>query len=297
MLRRFIRLSLADKLTYVIFALLLGMFLVFILFPVAYVFIGSFMDPNQLNSKGISLNWADYRLDGYVRILSNSSIIRGFGMSLFYSVAFAIVTVVISMTMAYPLSRMDFVGRKQVSTLLLITMFFGGGLIPTFLLVKNLGMYNTVWALILPNAVSAWNIILARTFLRNLPVELRESAELDGASNWMYFMKIALPLSKPIMAVLALYAFVGQWNSYFDAMIYLESRALYPLQLVLRAILIQNEVPPGMISAQQAMAELKKVAEMIKYSSIVISSVPLILLYPFFQKYFEKGVMIGSVKG
>lgn len=297
MLQRFKRLSFVDKLTYLVMGLVLILFLLFIIYPLFYVLIGSFMNPTKLNSSGLSLNFRDYQLDGYKKILSNASILRGFKMSFFYSTAFTIITVVISLTMAYPLSRLDFVGRKTVSIMLLITMFFGGGLIPTFLLVKKLGMYNSVWAILLPNAVSAWNIILARTFLRNLPSELRESAELDGASNWLYFIKIALPLSKPIIAVLALYAFVGQWNSYFDALIYLENRALAPLQLVLRAILIQNEIPQGMIGAQQAMAELKKLAEMIKYSSIVISSIPLIIMYPFFQKYFEKGMMIGSIKG
>lgn len=297
MFKKFLRLSLVDKLTYIGMGLLLTIFLIFIVYPLIYVLIGSFMNPSQLNTTGISLDIHDYRLDGYKRIMANDAIGRGFVMSLFYSTTFTAVTIFVSLTMAYPLSRLDFVGRKFISTLLLVTMFFGGGLIPTFLLVKNLGMYNNVLALILPNAVNAWNIILARTFFRNLPGDLRESAELDGASNWLYFIKIALPLSKPIIAVLGLYAFVGQWNSYFDALVYLEDRALAPLQLVLRAILIQNEVPAGMISAQQAMAELKKLAEMIKYSSIVISSLPLIILYPFFQKYFEKGVMVGSIKG
>ncbi len=209
------------------------------------------MDPNQLNASGLSFDFNDYRLDGYRKILSDSAIGRGFLMSLFYSSAFTIVTVSVSLTLAFPLSRMDFVGRKLISALLLITMFFSGGLIPTYILVRELNMLDTVWALILPNAVNAWNIILARTFFRQLPQSLRESAELDGANNWDYFVKIALPLSKPIIAVLSLYAFVGLWNSYFEAMIYLEDRKLAPLQLVLRSILIQNEVPPGMISSKQ----------------------------------------------
>jgi len=182
-------------------------------------------------------------------------------------------------------------------TLIIITMFFGGGLIPTYLLLKNIGLLNTVWAVLLPGALGAWNVLLAKTFFEGLPNELREAAEIDGASHFQYFIKIVLPLSKPIIAVLALYAFVGQWNSYFDAMIYLEKQDLQPLQVVLRRILVQNQVPPGMISAQQQMIELKKIAEMIKYSSIVLASLPLLLMYPFFSKYFEKGVMIGSVKG
>ncbi|MNI00191.1 L-arabinose transport system permease protein AraQ [compost metagenome] len=188
------------------------------------------------------------------------------------------------------------VGRNLFMTLFVITMFFGGGLIPTYLLVKNLGMLDTVWAILIPGAVNVWDIILARTFFKGVPNELKEAANVDGASEWTIFFRIVLPLSKPIIFVIALYAFVGQWNSYFDAMIYLENPNLHPLQLVLRSILIQNQAASGMIGDQLAMAELKRLSEMIKYSSIVISSLPLLVMYPFFQKYFEKGVMVGSLK-
>lgn len=181
-------------------------------------------------------------------------------------------------------------------TLFLITMFFGGGLVPTYLLVKNLGLLNTVWAVIIPGAVNVWNIILSRTFFKGVPKELREAANVDGASEMKIFLSVVLPLSKPIIFVLALYAFVGQWNSYFDAMIYLDNPNLHPLQLVLRSILIQNQVDPSMISDQLAMAEMKKLSEIIKYAAIVVSSLPLLVMYPFFQKYFEKGVMVGSLK-
>lgn len=181
-------------------------------------------------------------------------------------------------------------------TLFIITMFFGGGLVPTYLLVKNLGLLNTPWAVIIPGAVNVWNIILSRTFFKGVPNELREAANVDGASEMRIFLSIVLPLSKPIIFVLALYAFVGQWNSYFDAMIYLDNPNLHPLQLVLRSILIQNQVDPSMISDQLAMAEMKRLSEIIKYAAIVISSLPLLIMYPFFQKYFEKGVMVGSLK-
>ncbi|MNV43235.1 Lactose transport system permease protein LacG [compost metagenome] len=181
-------------------------------------------------------------------------------------------------------------------TLFIITMFFGGGLVPTYLLVKNLGMLNTIWAVIIPGCINVWNIILSRTFFKSVPNELKEAANVDGASEMRIFFGIVLPLSKPIIFVLALYAFVGQWNSYFDAMIYLDNPNLHPLQLVLRSILIQNQVDPGMISDQLAMAEMKRLSEIIKYAAIVVSSLPLIIMYPFFQKYFEKGVMLGSLK-
>lgn len=267
-----------------------------VLVPLVYIVIASFMNPTVLLNKGISFNVSDWSLEGYKTILSNDAMVRGFVNSILYSIGFAVITVVVSIFAAYPLSVNGFVGKNIFMTMFVITMFFGGGLIPTYLLVKNLGMLNTVWAILLPGAINVWNIILARTFFKGIPNELYEAARVDGASDLVIFFKLVLPLSKPIIFVLALYAFVGQWNSYFDAMIYLEDPNLHPLQLVLRSILIQNQVNPGMISDQLAMAELKKLSEMIKYSSIVISSLPLIIMYPFFQKYFEKGVMVGSLK-
>ncbi len=267
-----------------------------ILLPLLYVLLASFLDPNVLLSKGLSFNPSDWSVQGYVKILQNEAIIRGFFNSILYSVGFAVVTVVVSIFAAYPLSVEGFRGTKVIMLFFLVTMFFSGGLIPTYLVVKDLGMLNSMWAIIFPGAISVWNIILARTYFKAIPKELQEAAKIDGASDLLIFFKIILPLSKPIIFVLALYAFVGQWNSYFDAMIYLEDAKLHPLQLVLRSILIQNQVQPGMIGDQLAMAELKKMSEMIKYSSIILSSLPLIIMYPFFQKYFEKGVMVGSIK-
>ncbi|WP_078432960.1 carbohydrate ABC transporter permease [Metabacillus halosaccharovorans] len=267
-----------------------------VLVPLVYVVIASFMDPTVLLNKGLSFNISDWSLEGYKRILSDDAMVRGFLNAILYSVGFSIITVVVSVFAAFPLSVQGFVGKNVFMTLFLITMFFSGGLIPTYLVVKDLGMLNTIWAILLPGAVNVWNIILARTYFKGIPHELHEAAKVDGASDLLIFFKIVLPLSKPIIFVLALYAFVGQWNSYFDAMIYLEDPNLHPLQLVLRSILIQNQAEPGMISDQLAMAELAKVSEMIKYSAIVISSLPLIVMYPFFQKYFEKGVMVGSLK-
>lgn len=267
-----------------------------VLVPLVYVVLASFMDPTVLLNKGISFNLSDWSLEGYKLILENDAMLKGFINSILYSVGFAVVTVVVSLFAAYPLSINGFVGKNFFMTMFIITMFFSGGLIPTYLLVKDLGMLNTIWAIILPGAINVWNIILARTYFKGIPYELHEAAKVDGASDLLIFFKVVLPLSKPIIFVLAMYAFVGQWNSYFDAMIYLDDPNLHPLQLVLRSILIQNSTDPGMISDQLAMAELKKLSEMIKYSSIVISSLPLIVMYPFFQKYFEKGVMVGSLK-
>lgn len=276
--------------------IMLVLFTLIILFPLLYILLASFLDPNVLLRKGLALSASDWTLEGYRRIFQNDAIVRGFFNAFLYSGLFALVTVITSILAAYPLAIDGFKGKQIFMVFFIITMFFNGGLIPTYLVIKDLGMLNTIWAIVLPGAVSVFNIILARTYFKAIPKELFEAARIDGASDLHIFFKIVVPLSKPIILVLALYAFVAQWNSYFDAMIYLEDPSMHPLQLVLRSILIQNEVQPGMISDQLAMAELKKVSEMIKYSSIIISSLPLLIMYPFFQKYFEKGAMVGSIK-
>lgn len=265
--------------------------------PLVYVVIASFMDPATLINDGISFNPKDWTTQGYSRVLADDSIVRGFLNSLFYSFSFSFLTVFVTMLTAYPLSKPDLVGRKFLMSFFVITMFVGGGLIPTYLLIKNLGMLNSVWAIIVPGVINVWNIILARTYFSSLPEELSEAATIDGANDIQILFKIMLPLAKPIMFVLFLYAFVGQWNSYFDAMIYIKDPDLQPLQLVLRNILIQNQPSQDMVGANTAMAEMKQIAELIKYATIVVSSLPLIVMYPFFQKYFDKGVLVGSVKG
>jgi putative aldouronate transport system permease protein len=285
-----------DRLILALNAIFLTCAVLVVVVPLVYIVVASFMDPTVLLNRGLSFNVSDWSLDGYQMILSNPAMIRGFANAVLYSVSFALLTVTVSIFAGYALSDERLAGRGFFMIIFIITMFFGGGLIPTYLLVRNLGMLDTVWAIILPGAVNVWNIILSRTFFKGVPRELKEAANVDGASEMKIFFQIVIPLSKPIIFVLALYAFVGQWNSYFDAMIYLDNSNLHPLQLVLRSILIQNQAAPGMISDQLAMAELKRLSEMIKYSAIVISSLPLIIMYPFFQKYFEKGVMVGSLK-
>ena len=176
-------------------------------------------------------------------------------------------------------------------------MFFGGGLIPTYLVISDLGLLDTIWAVILPGAFSVWNMIIARTYYQGIPSELREAAAVDGANEVTYFFKILLPVCKPLIAVLVLWQFVAMWNSYFDAMIYINSAAKQPLQLVLRAILIQNQPQSGMIADIQSTAARAQLGELLKYATIIISSLPLVVMYPFFQKYFDSGIMVGSVKG
>ncbi|MBM7603954.1 putative aldouronate transport system permease protein [Metabacillus crassostreae] len=288
--------SKTDKLILLINKVLLSVIVMIVVLPLLYVLLASFLEPNALLSKGFKINTSDWTFEGYKRIFTDGTIVKGFINSILYSTGFTIVTVIVCILAGYTLSTDGLVGRKIIMVFFLITMFFNGGLIPTYLVVRDLGMLNTIWSIIVPNAINVWFIILARTYFKSIPKELKEAARIDGASEFKIFLKIVFPLSKPIIFVLALYAFIGQWNAYFDAMIYLEDRDLYPLQLVLRSILIQNEVQPGMISDQLARAELQKISEMIKYSSIVIASLPLIVMYPFFQKYFEKGVMVGSLK-
>ena len=251
----------------------------------------------MLSSEGITFDFSKWSLEGYKRVLKDDMLLRGFLNSVFYSISYAVISVAVTLMAAYPLSKEEFVGRKFVNTLYVITMFLGGGLIPTYLLIDKLNLLNTVWAILLPGAINVWNIMLAKTYFKTLPRELREASAIDGASEIKHFFKIVLPVSKPIIAVLMLYQFVGQWNSYFDAMIYIDDANLQPLQLVIRSILIQNAPSTGMIADIQSIAEMSKISELLKYSTIVVSSLPLLVMYPFFQKYFDKGIMVGSIKG
>lgn len=286
-----------EKMILGICYILLGLFVLAIIIPLIYVVIASFMDPNVLNNQGISFRLHDWSLEAYQRVLEDEMIWRGFANSFFYSITATAVSLFITLLAAYPMSKKELVGKKFFNTIFIITMFFGGGLIPTFIIMNQLRLVNTIWAIILPGSFSVWNMILARTYYQSISKELWEASRVDGASEIQYFFKILMPLCKPIIAVLALWGFVGMWNSYFDAMIYLNDANLQPLQLVLRSILVQNTPQSGMIADIQSTAELAKMAELLKYSTIVVSSLPLLIMYPFFQKYFDKGVMVGSVKG
>lgn len=291
------KLGMSDRLILGVGYFALGLFVLAIIIPLVYVVAASFMDPNVLNSQGISFDFKKWTLDAYRRVLENEMIWRGFFNSFFYSTAFTVISVFITLLAAYPMSKKDFVGRGFFNVIFIITIFFGGGLIPTFILINQLHLMNTIWAILIPGAFNVWNMILARTYYQSIPKELREASALDGASELQHFFKIMIPVCKPIIAVLALWSFVGMWNSYFDALIYLNDADLQPLQLVLRSILVQNTPQPGMIADIQSTAEMAKVAELLKYATIVVSSLPLLIMYPFFQKYFDQGIMVGSVKG
>ena len=293
---KFARYSLQDKALLTVGYILLGLFVVAIIVPMIYIIVASFIDPVTLQNKGITFDFSKWTLTAYERVMTNNQIWVGFKNAVIYSVVFTFVSVLITMLAAYPMSRPDFRGKKFFNVIFVITMFFGGGLIPTYLLISDMGLKNSMWAIILPGAFSVWNMIIARTYYQGIPGELREAADVDGANELTFFFKILLPVCTPIIATLSLWQFVGMWNSYFDAMIYLDESSKQPLQLVLRAILIQSKPDEGMISDMQSTAERAQLSELLKYATIIISSLPLLVMYPFFQKYFISGLTVGSVK-
>ena len=293
----FAKYSRQDKVLLTIGYVLLGLFVIAIIVPMIYIVVASFMDPITLQNKGITFDFSKWTTTAYERVMTNSQIWIGFKNAVLYSVLFTVVSVTVTLLAAYPLSRADFRGKGFFNVIFMITMFFGGRLIPTYLIVSNLGLVDSMWAVILPGAFSVWNMTIARTYYRGIPQELREAADVDGASELTFFFKILLPVCTPVIAVLTLWQFVAMWNSYFDAMIYLNDSAKQPLQLVLRSILIQNQPESGMIADMQSTAARAQLAELLKYATIIISSLPLLIMYPFFQKYFDSGIMAGAVKG
>ena len=277
---------------------LLTFVLIIIAFPLIYLVSASFSSPQAVISGRVWLLPVDFTIKGYEAIFKDSSIIRGFLNSLYITVVGTGINIMMTVMMAYPISRKKFYGRKAFTMFMMITMFFGGGLVPTFLLINHLHMYNTFWAVMVPGCVGITNVIICRTYFESsIPEELYESASLDGCDDFGFLIRIVLPLSKPVLAVLVLYYAVGHWNSYFNELIYLEDKVKYPLQVVLRQILIMSQVADEMMLDFSAAEQAQGMADLLKYSTIVVSSLPMLILYPFIQKYFVKGVMIGSVKG
>ncbi|TWD83425.1 putative aldouronate transport system permease protein [Kribbella amoyensis] len=279
-----------------VYILLIG-FLLVVLLPLLYIVASSFSSPEAV-SAGRVLFWpVDFSLRGYEAVLSNPQVIQGYGNSLFYTVVGTIVSVTLTIAIAYPMSRRTLVGRNVVMSLILFTMLFTGGLIPTYLVVQSLGMLDTRWALIVPQAIGVWQVIIARTYFRTaIPEELVEAAELDGCGDLRFLWSVVIPLAKPMIAVVALMYAILQWNSYFDALIYLKNQDLFPLQLVLRNVLILNTYSGGAMDASVAL-QRQQLADLLKCSLIVVSSLPVLLIYPFVARYFTKGILIGAVKG
>ncbi|WP_335991450.1 carbohydrate ABC transporter permease [Glycomyces sp. MUSA5-2] len=275
--------------------ILLSTFLLIVFVPLINIVASSFSSPAAVSGGRVFLWPVEFTFIGYEAVLSNDQILTGFGNSVFYAVVGTLVSVALTVMIAYPLSRTELVGRKVLIGGVLFTMLFSGGLIPTYMVVRALGLLDTRWAIILPAAIGAWQVLIAMTFFRSsIPGELYEAAQLDGASDLRFLWSVVLPLSKPLLAVIALMYGIGQWNSYFSALIYLRSEDLYPLQLVLRDILIVNTRGGTNIADQLAAQQM---ADLMKFSLIVISTVPVLLVYPFVARHFTKGVMLGSVKG
>jgi putative aldouronate transport system permease protein len=273
------------------------MILVIVLVPLIFVLSASFSDPD-LVLKGKVLLWPKgFTLNAYKMAFENDDIWLGYRNTIFYTIVGTMINIVMTVMAAYPLSRKEMKGRRFFTLLVLFTMYFNGGLIPTYLLVRDLGMYDTVWAILIPTAISTYNLIVAKSFFeQSIPIELYEAARLDGCGNVRTLFSIVLPLSKAILAVLVLYYGVERWNAYFDALVYLRSEDLHPLQIVLRNILLLSQTEQ-MGSNSVGMGDKVKTMEAIKYAVIVISSVPILMLYPLAQRYFVNGVMIGAVKG
>ncbi len=288
-----------DKIVYAVNYLLLTLLLIIVLYPLIYIISCSFSSGDALMSGKVRLFPVGFTFDSYAAVFKYDIIWVGYANSLFYTVVGTVISIVLTLFAAYPLSREDFRGDKVYTAFFLFTMMFSGGLIPSYLLIKNLHMIDTIWAIVLPGAVSAYNMIVARTFFKQtIPKELLEAAEMDGCSDFRFFTRIVIPLSTPIIAVLCLWVAVGLWNSYFGPMIYMNSEEKYPLQLVLRKILLMSQINLNTSNVDpEKIAKNQYLSEMLKYGTIIVSSLPLMIIYPFVQKYFVKGVMIGSVKG
>ncbi|NOK61371.1 MAG: carbohydrate ABC transporter permease [Chloroflexi bacterium AL-W] len=266
------------------------------LYPLLYVLFASLSDPATLaQSRGILLHPLGFTLEAYQRVFENPSISTGYRNTLFYVMAGTAINLIMTSLGAYALSRRNVMWRRQLTLLIVFTMFFSGGLIPTFLLVsRTLNMLNTPWALLVPTAINTWNLLVLKTAFESVPISLEEAARLDGANDFTILWRIVIPLSLPALAVIFLFYAVGHWNAYFHALIYLRDRELYPLQLVLREILIVNDT--NSMTTGVTSGDVADIGETIKYATIVVATLPILLLYPFLQRYFVKGVLIGAVK-
>jgi multiple sugar transport system permease protein/putative aldouronate transport system permease protein len=291
-----------DKIFSVINRIFLGICILIIVYPLIYIISSSFSDPNAVLAGRVILWPVDFSLAGYKAVFQYNRIWTGYANSIYYAGLGTLINVILTIMAAYPLSRKDFNGRNILMFLFTFTMLFNGGLIPTYLVMQKLNLINTRWAMILPTAIAVWNVIITRTYFQtSIPNELLEASKIDGCNDIKFLLKIVIPLSGPIIAVITLFYAVYHWNSFFSALMYLRDYKLYPLQMVLRDILIQNEVDTlagavGSIDMEQQ-AKLEGISELLKYSLIIVASLPLLIAYPFVQKYFVKGVMIGAIKG
>ena len=272
-----------------------------VLYPLVYILSSSLSEPNEVALGNVTLLPKGFTLEGYAYILDYDDIWTGYRNTIFYTLAGTLLNLACTLPAAYALSRKDMFGNGFFTALFAVTMFFSGGLIPTYLVYKQLGLVNTVWVMLLPGLVTMWNAVVCRTYFQiSIPWELQEASKIDGCGDIRLFACIILPLSAPIIAVMAMFYAVSHWNAYFNAMIYLSDKALYPLQLFLRSILLldtMNELIGADAESQREILRMAQLKESMKYGIIVVSALPMLVMYPFFQKYFVKGVMVGAIKG
>ena len=289
----------SDKTFDIINTVLLVLVFVVVAYPLYYILIASFSQPEMVLNGLVTVFPRGFRLDSYVRVFQNQEVLRGYWNSIMYTTVGTIINLVVTLPAAYAMSRADLKGRKVLTIFFAFTMFFGGGLIPTFIVVDRLGMVNTFWAMVIPNAMSVWNMLICRNFFQtNIPGELLETSQMDGCTNRSFFVQVVLPLSKAIIAVMILFYAVGHWNSFFNALVYLRDADRMPLQMVLRRLLVMAEPDPSMgAEMREDWVRMLMEVEMLKYALVVVASVPVLALYSLVQKHFVQGIMIGSIKG
>lgn len=293
-----VTMGLSDKVFNTIVTTIVTIWMIIILYPLIYVVSSSFSSGDAITSGRVLLFPVDVSLVGYQLVFQNKLVWSGYANTIFYTVTCTLINVIYTILVAYVLSRKDFQGRGLVTTLYLITMWFSGGMIPKYILVSSLGMTNTRWGFVLMTGMGISNMVIMRTYFQSsIPGEMLEAAKVDGCTDFRYLYQIAIPLAKPVIAVITLYYMVGNWNDYFDPLIYLRKTELQPLQLILRGILSSAKVDTSQMTDASAAAQLANAADSMKYALIVISTVPMLILYPFVQKFFDKGVMMGSLKG
>ena len=287
-----------DKVYYSIVYAISFILLLIVLYPMIVILSSSFSSPFAVSSGQVTFLPVDPGLQGYIAVFKDARIPTGYRNTIFYTVFGTLINVFLTLICAYPLARKKLPHRGVITFFFTFTMLFSGGMIPGYILLRDLRMLNTVWAMLLPGAVAVYNMIITRTFIAtSIPDELLEATQIDGCNDFLYFFLFVIPLSKAVIAVIAMQYAVGHWNAYFNAFIYLTKNELYPLQVFLREILIMNQIAAADIIDPEMATAMQGMAHLLKYSLIVISTAPILCIYPFFQKYFVKGVMIGSIKG
>lgn len=293
--RMALRDTVGDKVFYTINAIVLGILALIVLYPLYFIVIAAISDPDAVLGGKVVLYPVNLNFEGFSKIMERKDVWLGYRNTILYTALTVVLSLIVTIPAGWALSRKTLPGKKAFMIYFIIPMFFGGGLIPFYNVMSSLGLVNTIWAVILPSILSVWNLFMTKTFFESsIPNSLIEAAKIDGAGSFRIFGEVVLPLSKAVIAVMALYYAVGQWNSYFNAMIFLQNENLYPLQLVLKEILIASESTVG--GSGETILQQYRLANQLKYVSVIVSSVPVLLLYPFVQKYFAQGVMIGSLK-